>query len=143
MYNDVFFSSNFFIVEDTRQIVYNSVTCLECSETIVSYHRHDYKTCSCPNKATVDGGTDYLRYGAVDMNKIKLLTIYDNDPFEIVRKYACRGGRGINGKEELKYVPLCDMNDEWLDAVVKYGGVKWHIDLIKKEIEYRNENSKP
>ena len=61
-----------------RQIVYNAIDCLDCGETIVSYHRHDYKTCGCRNQATVDGGNDYLRYGAVDFNKIKSQWIRDH-----------------------------------------------------------------
>ena len=84
-----------------RQLVYNSVTCLECNKTIVSYHRHDYKTCSCPNEAMVDGGTAYLRYGAKDLSKIKGFAVYDDEPFEIVRKYATRGGRGKDGRQPL------------------------------------------
>ena len=27
-----------------KQLVHNSVTCLECGETLVSFHTHDYKT---------------------------------------------------------------------------------------------------
>ncbi len=120
-----------------RQLVYNSVTCLECNETIVSYHRHDYKTCSCPNEAMVDGGTAYLRYGAKDLSKIKGFAVYDDENFEIVRKYATRGGRGKDGRQPLSWIAICDMDDDYLEAVLDYGGADWHIALIKKEIEYR------
>ncbi len=120
-----------------RQLVYNSVTCLECNETIVSYHRHDYKTCSCPNEAMVDGGTAYLRYGAKDLSKIKGFAVYDDENFEIVRKYATRGGRGKDGRQPLSWIAICDMDDDYLQAVLDYGGPDWHIALIKKEIEYR------
>ena len=58
-----------------RQLVYNAVKCLECGETIVSYSRHDYKTCDCPNSAMVDGGTAYGRYGAMDMSKIEKIDV--------------------------------------------------------------------
>ena len=124
-----------------KQIVHNSITCLECGETIVSYHRHDYKTCQCDNKAMVDGGTSYLRYGAADMNKIKVFAVYADDPYETVRQYATRGGRGKNGTEPLKYVPICDINDNWLEAILDYGGAAWHMDLIKKEVQYRKDNN--
>lgn len=120
-----------------KQIVYNSVTCLDCNETIVSYHRHDYKTCSCPNAAMVDGGTAYLRYGAKDMNKIKIFAVYTDDPFETVREYATRGSRGIDGKQPLTWIPLKDMEDDYLEAVLDYGGADWHLELIRKEIQYR------
>ena len=120
-----------------KQIVYNAVTCLECNETIVSYHRHDYNMCGCPNLAMVDGGTAYLRYGAIDMSKIKLFTVYADDDYELVRKYATRGSRGVDGKQPLKWIPLCDMDDDHLEAVLDYGGADWHLELIRKEIEYR------
>lgn len=124
-----------------KQIVYNSITCNECNETIVSYHRHDYKTCSCPNEAMVDGGTAYLRYGAKNMSKIKVFTVYTDDDFDIVRKYATRGSRGLNGDQPLSWIAICDMDDDYLEAVLDYGGSDWHLDLIKKEIEYRKENN--
>jgi len=120
-----------------RQLVYNAVTCTECNELLVSYHRHDYKTCSCLNEAMVDGGTAYLRYGAKDMSKIKLFAIYADDEYEVVRKYATRGSRGVDGKKPLTWIPLCDMEDDHLEACLDYGGPDWHMELIRKEIEYR------
>jgi hypothetical protein len=85
----------------------------------------------------VDGGLDYMRYGAKDMSKVKTIGIYADDDYEIVRKFATRGSRGIDGKHPLLWVSICDMDDDYLQAVVDYGGADWHIDLIKKEIEYR------
>jgi hypothetical protein len=120
-----------------RQIVYNAIDCLDCGETIVSYHRHDYKTCGCRNQATVDGGNDYLRYGAVDFNKIKSVAVFADMPHSVVRLYATRGGRGEDGKQPLTWVRICDMNDDWLEAVLDYGGAEWHLNIIRNEIEYR------
>lgn len=123
-----------------EQLVYNSVTCLQCGEVLVSYYRHDYKSCLCPNDTMVDGGVSYSRYGGKDMLLVKPFMIYDDDPFETVREYASRGGRGINGDEPLTYTRLKDINDDWLDAIIDYGGPIWHIELIKKEILYRHDN---
>lgn len=120
-----------------RQLVYNAVKCLECDETIVSRTRHDYNTCTCPNEAMVDGGLDYDRHGAMDLNKIQSILIYADDDYEVVRKVAARGSRGKDGKEPLSWIAICDMDDDYLEAIVEYGGADWHIDLIKKEIEYR------
>ncbi len=120
-----------------RQLVYNAVKCLECNETIVSRTRHDYQLCGCPNEAMTDGGLDYARHGAKDLNKIEPILIFADDDYELVRKYATRGGRGKDGKEPLSWIAICDMDDDYLEAVVEYGGADWHIDLIKKEIEYR------
>lgn len=122
-----------------RQLVYNAVTCLECMDTIVSYHRHDYKTCRCENKAMVDGGLDYVRYGAKDMKRIVHHDVYADDDFEIVRKYASRGSRGKDGLQSLSYIAICDMDDDYLKAVLEYGGAEWHLDLIRKEIKYRED----
>lgn len=119
------------------QIVYNSVTCLECLKTLVSYHRHDYQTCGCNNESMVDGGTAYVRYGGKDMRKLSLYTIYADDDFQLVRQYATRGSRGVNGDEPLTWIPLCNMTDDHLEAVLDYGGVDWHLELIRKEIEWR------
>jgi hypothetical protein len=122
-----------------RQLVYNAVTCLDCLDTIVSYHRHDYKTCRCPNRAMVDGGTDYGRYGAMDMKKIVYHEVFADDDFELVRQYATRGSRGKDGLQPLTYIPLKDMDDDYLKAVLEYGGAEWHLDLIRKEIKYRED----
>ena len=125
-----------------KQLVYNSVTCQECNETIVSYHRHDYKLCSCPNEAMVDGGTAYLRYGAKNMRKIKIFAVYDDDDFELVREYATRGSRGKDGDQPLSWIAIRDMDDDYLEAILDYGGADWHIALIKKEILYRFDQQK-
>jgi hypothetical protein len=29
------------------------------------------------------------------------------------------------------------MDDDYLEAVLGYGGAEWHLELIRKEIEYR------
>ena len=120
-----------------RQIVHNSIKCLECNEVLVSRHVHDYNTCSCPNQAMVDGGTYYERYGAVDLDKIDKLHLYDDDDFEDVRRYVMRGSRGKDGKQPLTWIAICDMDDDYLQAVLDYGGHTWHLDIIRKEIAYR------
>lgn len=51
-----------------KQLIYNSVKCLNCGEILVSYHRHDYKTCNCENETMCDGGLDYGRYGGKDLS---------------------------------------------------------------------------
>ena len=124
---------------DERQIVYNAVKCLECKETIVSYHVHDYKKCGCSNAATVDGGTYYLRYGAKDMNKIELKTIFADDDFSLVRDHAVRGSRGVDGKQPLTWIPISKMERDHIEAVLEYGGADWHLDILRKELKYRDD----
>ena len=87
----------------------------------------------------VDGGTDYSRYGAMDMKKIVHHEVFDDDDFEKVRQYATRGSRGKDGQQPLSYIAICDMDDDYLQAVLDYGGAEWHLDLIRKEIKYRED----
>jgi hypothetical protein len=124
-----------------RQLVYNSVTCLSCNEVLVSHHRHDYKTCGCVNLTMVDGGTAYQRYGGIDLKKVKPFILHDDDPYYEVREYAERGGRGKDGTDPLTWVKLKDIDEDYLYAILDYGGPEWHINLIKKEIDYRNDNN--
>jgi hypothetical protein len=86
----------------------------------------------------VDGGNEYERYGAKDMDKIEAKYIYADDDFEVVRKHATRGSRGVDGKQPLTYIAICDIDDDYLLAILEYGGPKWHLDLIRKEIDYRS-----
>jgi hypothetical protein len=140
---DYFFPKKKVVQEVTKYIVHSQVTCLECGEVLVSEHRHDYKTCSCPNETMIDGGNAYVRYGGKDLSKVETFTVFDTDDFKFVRRYAARGGRGVNGDEPLTWTKLCNMNDDWLEAVLDYypeGTDNPHLRLIRKEIEYRKQN---
>lgn len=126
--------------EVSEQIVYNAVICLACNETIVSYYGHDYKTCGCENQAMVDGGLDYARYGAVDMDKIQKITYTTEGPFDLVREFFAWGSYGKDGRQTRKDIKLKDMSDEHVRAVIVYKGVRsWVVDLMKKELDYRTE----
>ena len=127
-----------------KQLVHNSVTCLECGETLVSFHTHDYKTCSCENETSVDGGLSYGRYGGKDLDKVKTNYVYDDDKIEVIREVFYRGGRGISGREGLKYVKLSEVNDEWLGAIIdyeeQYRPNNKYLPIYYKELNYRNDN---
>jgi hypothetical protein len=90
----------------------------------------------------VDGGLAYLRRSAngdeVDQS------VYADDEFEIVRGAFCRGGRGKNGDEPLRWIPLCEMSDEHLQATIQYCHERDQsgplIDLYLMEQHYREVN---
>lgn len=126
-----------------EKIVYNAVTCLECGVTLQSTHTHDYKVCSCPNQAMVDGGHDYARYGAADMNQIVKTTYTLDDPHPVVRQVVCWGTRGIKGDEPVRFITLADMNDEHLAALAVYkpASAAYKI-LFKREIAFRERYSR-
>lgn len=126
--------------EVSEQIVYNAVRCDVCEVTINSTYVHDYKTCGCENKAMVDGGLDYARYGAVDINKITKITYTDNDPHDLIREFFAWGSYGKAGDQPRQYIKLKDMSDEHIRAVIVYKGVRpWVVKLMKQEIDYREE----
>lgn len=45
--------------------------CVLCEDIIESTHRHHFVTCKC-GEIFLDGGDEYLRYGAKDMNNIRI-----------------------------------------------------------------------
>jgi len=93
-----------------RKLVYNSVICLQCNETLVSTHVHDYKTCSCENGTMVDEGLQYERGGGKDLSLIMPNHLYTDSPHEQIRKVLKRNGITI----------LKDISDEWLDKIIIY-----------------------
>lgn len=42
------------------KIIRNRIRCKKCGDVIESFHRHDFKWCSC-GACAVDGGHDYLK----------------------------------------------------------------------------------
>jgi hypothetical protein len=51
------------------RIVANVAECRLCGDVIESKHRHDFVTCKCGEIFT-DGGREYIRRGATDLNNI-------------------------------------------------------------------------
>lgn len=47
--------------------------CLKCRTLLESKTRHDFAACGCENQSFIDGGSDYLRMGGVDVNAILML----------------------------------------------------------------------
>lgn len=126
-----------------EQIVLNRAKCLTCGDIIVSYHTHDYVTCSC-GALSVDGGTSYAKRSYNDSTLVEEMSIYADAPYETIREHYCRGGRGKNGDEPLKWVPLSQMSDEWLENCITYNlerGVELCFPNImyEKELNYRQE----
>jgi len=101
-------------------LIQNSVTCLECGETLISEHVHDYKTCGCPQATMCDGGGDYGRFGGKDLAKVQTNYIYSDAPHEQIREVVSRGSRGKSGRAKLTYIKLADIDDEYLQAIIDY-----------------------
>lgn len=110
---------------------------------LVSHHVHDYVVHEDANGKTymLDGGLDYIR-STVHADQ-RVVTIVDHDAFEDIRLVFCRGGRGKDGRQPLKWVPICDMSDNWLSACIDYcydNNVTKYVDIYEEEQRYRKEN---
>lgn len=100
------------------EIVLNQVQCLNCGDIIQSHHRHDFKTCNC-GSLTVDGGSDYIRRLGNHSDYLEM-TVYSDAPFTEIREALHRGSRGVSGKEPLKWIPLCEIDDVYLDNLIAW-----------------------
>lgn len=60
------------------KIIKNSAQCASCGDIIESKHRHDFVSCSC-NNIFIDGGLDYFRAGAKNMEDFISLCEYEDE----------------------------------------------------------------
>jgi len=133
--------------KDDRIIVLNQIQTPD-GTILKSMHIHDYQTHIDKNglEYMVDGGNEYLRRNVHDDAPYKELTIYDDEPFEVIRQYLHRGGRGKDGRQPLTWIPLCEMSNDWVKACITYNeergmGDGFANEMYKKEVEYRKENN--
>lgn len=112
---------------------------------LTSHHRHDYQT--HVDKITgeeymIDGGRTYSRRSR---NKVSAedMTVYRDDPFELVRTAFYWGTRGKDGKQPLVRLPLCTLSDSHIQNIIdtqRYPYISTeNLELFKKELEYRKE----
>lgn len=108
-----------------------------------SNHVHDYVTHIDANgeEYMLDGGIEYQRVNQ-NIEPYIDISIYTDSPFEEIRKYYCRGGRGKDGRQPLTWVPLCGMSDSWLKACIVYNDERGNTNslanyLYAKELRYR------
>ena len=126
------------------QIILNRVQCKSCGEVLTSYNRHDYKTCGCTNETMVDGGTDYQRYGGLNLDLVDTSsTIYLSDDHAMNRSAAHWGNRGKDGRSPLSYKSIADMSNIHIDNIIKDMGGKiipWMEEIMVTEQLYRFTN---
>ena len=124
-----------------KRLIHNAIRTPD-GTILVSYHRHDYKSYVDANNEiyVIDGGLEYVRT-SVNSVPAESLAIYDDAPFEVIREYLHRGGRGEDVKQELKYVALKDINDDWLENLIKYEEERRpnniYLKFYKQEKEWR------
>ena len=129
-----------------RKIVVNMIECPD-GFLLQSHHHYDFICHVCENgdRYCVDGGLSYLKRTYPESAKqYKERSLYSDDNFEEIRKYFSRLTRGKNFNKTARYVRLCKMSDEWLNAVIEYLKSKnindVYSNLYEKELIYRKEN---
>ena len=124
-----------------RQLIYSAIQTPD-GTILQSRHRHDYIAHEDANGETymLDGGVNYIRR-SINTVPAKGLFLYTDDPHEKVREHVERGTRGKNGDEEMRYVKLKDIDDEWLEAIIDYEETyrpnNTFIEIYKNEVEWR------
>lgn len=114
-------------------------------------HRYDF-VCHIDKvngeRYCLDGGNDYTKVSYEKTPPI-YCPIYSTDDFEIVRENLLRGTYGKDGKDNFKFVPLCEMSDEWILNVIEYMNnfdryelveddtFNTYLELFHKELDYR------
>ncbi len=81
----------------------NAIKCLMCNTILESKHRHDFVMCQCPNETTCDGGLEYQRTLAVDLDLIENLCeyrtltqeAYDKEQAEIKAIQLAKNEQGV------------------------------------------------
>ena len=106
-----------------------------------SMHRHDYVTYTDANgkEYMVDGGLDYLRRNVHDDAPYQELSVYADDPHELIREVFKWGTRGKDGNQPLKYVPLKDLTSDHIEAILEtQAHISGHIqNIFLDELSFR------
>lgn len=133
--------------DENRRILLNRIRTPD-GTILISHHRHDYVTYTDKNdlEYMVDGGNDYLRRNVHDEAPYEELSLYEDSPFEEIRLNVCRGTRGKNLDQPLKWVPIAEMSEEYLLASIQWNedrgnGEGLNNRLYKKELMYRQEHN--
>jgi hypothetical protein len=100
-----------------------------------SKHRHDYAShedTKTGEHCFIDGGCDYVR----SSGNLVDLSIYSDDSHDVIRLYFTWGTYGINGDEPKRYVPLKDLTEDHIRAILR---TQVHIQGTTTERVLRNE----
>lgn len=106
-----------------------------------SFHVHDYRVHTDKNGLDymVDGGLEYLRRTVHPDAPYTELSVYDDDPFDLIRLGFCWGTRGKDGKQPLSWIALCNLETSHIEAIIEtQHQVPEHLlNIFKKELEWR------
>ncbi len=124
-------------------IVHNSIRTPD-GTVLTSRHVHDYVTHIDTNGEYYqnDGGLDYF-HRSVNKEEAEDLSLYSDAPHEQIREVVSRGSRGKSGRDELKYILLKDIDDDYLQAIIDYETENRpqnkFIEIYKNEQKFRKQ----
>ena len=107
-----------------------------------SYNRHDYKTHHDLNGEAymIDGGLDYSKRS---LNKVPAedLSVYVGDDHQHIRSAFCWGTRGILGDQPVRWIPLKDLEDDHIEAILDTQPIPdWLGQIFRAEVRFRVDN---
>lgn len=123
------------------KLLLNRAQCAKCKDIIISYYGHDYKTCKC-GEISIDGGGEYQRGIAKDLNNIIDLSVYDDENHK-TRRNNMHWGRNYdkdtNRLPKTEYLLIKDMNTDHIEAVLTMfkNAETFYTRVFKDELEYR------
>lgn len=127
---------------ETKYIIRNSIRTPDGTE-IESKHTHDYVSHKDKNGNiySVDGGKDYLKRGFI-IPDFEETSVYNTDDIGIIREVFTWGTYGKDGKQELRYILLKDMDIEHIEAILETQTrlPEYVKNIFKKEIEFKKDN---
>ena len=123
-----------------RKLVLNRIRTPD-QTVLTSRHRHDFVSHKDKNGEIYicDGGTEYIRR-SINNEPYEDLSLYSDDPFEILRENIIWGSRGKHGNEPLHYKSISNMSSNHIKSILSNCKVvEFMEELFKKEISFRNE----
>lgn len=130
-------------MENNPKLILKQARCKLCNDIITSRYNWDYQQCSC-GAISIDGGLNDISWRRVSEEAFENLNVYDDAPFEVIRVSLFRGDRGKNFDKPLRYVPLCEMSNEWIENILRYNNSRnvydrWSV-FGQAELVYREEH---
>ena len=106
-----------------------------------SFYTHDYKVHKDKNglEYMVDGGLEYLRRTVHPDSPYVELSVYNTDPFDLIRLSFCWGTRGKDGKQPMTWVALCNLETSHIKLIIETQRQvpDYLLNIFKQELEWR------
>lgn len=124
-----------------KHIIHNAMITPD-GTPLQSLHRHDFIQHTDANGEIyfLDGGNAYVRTSK-NIEPAHYITIYSDDPHTLVRDYFNWGSYGKDGNEPLHWIPLDEMEDSHIAAILDNCILQDYVkEIFLNEVEYRKQN---